>query len=182
MTDTLLRSVASPLEVVGDGRTIIGLVCPYDKIATVNDGFGPFRETFDRGAFDRITRAKPTFVRLHLEHTGAWVGRGDRWLPSEDGLRMALRVDDTDQGRAAVYKIRDGQTPGFSIGFVPGKTMTKMHADGPVEHRMSVKALHHVAVVPQPAYADAQVASVRACSTEAERLVAWQAWLNSQSP
>ena len=178
MSEFVVRSVVSPVEVVGDGRTVVGLVAPFGQIATVDDGFGPYRETLDPGCFDRVMRARPQHVRVHLEHAGQWVGRGDRWMSSDKGLTMALRLDDSEFGRAAAFKVRDGQTPGLSIGFVPGKTITKMHDDGPVEHRVTIKSINHVALVPMGAYAEAQVSSVRAAS--ADRIALWQEWLQAQ--
>lgn len=157
MSDVLVRATVAPLEVTGDGRTVIGLVVPYGRVATVDDGFGPYRELFEPGAFAKPMKGRAQYVRVHLEHPGAWVGRGERWLDTEAGLSMALRLDDTEAGRAAAFKVRDGQTPGLSVGFVPGRTNTKMHPDGPVEHRLSVKSVHHVALVAQGAYPEAQV-------------------------
>lgn len=182
MSDIIIRSVPAGLDVVGDGRTVVGLVAPYGQIATVDDGFGPFRETIDAGAFAKVLRARPQFLRLHLEHVGEWVGRGDRWLDSEDGLSVAMRLDDTEAGRTAAFKIRDGQTPGLSIGFVPGRTVTRMHDDGPVEHRVTIKSLHHVALCPVGAYAEAAVTAVRSRNDRADsdRISSWQRWLTAQ--
>jgi hypothetical protein len=180
VSDYLIRSVASPLEVVGDGRTVVGLVAPYGQVAEVDDGFGPYREVIEKGAFAKVMRARPNFVRLHLEHGGAWVGRGEKWLDSEDGLAMSFRLDDTEPGRTAAYKVRDQQAVSFSVGFVPGRTATRLHPDvGPVEHRMTIRSLHHVALCPQGAYAEAQVAAIRSAPS-VDRLAIWQRWLDSQ--
>jgi HK97 family phage prohead protease len=177
--DMLIRSVVTPLDVAGDGRTVIGMVCPYERPTLVDDGFGPFTEQVDRGAFARILeRSEPRYVRLHLEHRGTWVGRGERWLDSRDGLSMSFRLDDTEPGRVAAFKLRDGQVPGLSVGMVPGRTRTVLGRDGPVEHRMTIKALHHVALVPEGAYPEAMVSAVRHRS--ADRLSAVQQWLETQ--
>lgn len=179
MSDVLIRSVVAPLDVVGDGRTVIGVVAPYNRVAVVNDGWGPYRESFEPGAFARVIRCRAQAVHVNLEHPGQWVGRGDRWMDSGSGLSMSMRLDDTEGGRTAAFKIRDGQLPGLSIGFVPGRTVTKMTADGPVETRMSVRAIHHVALVPEGAYDDAQVTAVRHAS--ADRVALWQVWLDAQT-
>lgn len=178
MTELLIRAVTTPLEVAGDGRTLLAKVAPYGKVAVVDDGFGPYSEQFDRGCFERPMRARAQTVRLHLEHAGQWVGRGEKWMDGPDGLAMAFRLDDTAFGRAAAFKIRDGQTPGMSVGFVPGTTVTRTGRDGAVEHRVSIKAIHHVALVPQGAYEDAQVTAVRHQS--ADRLALLQEWLVAQ--
>lgn len=176
--DVLIRSVVAPLDVAGDGRTVIGVVAPYDRVAVVDDGFGPYRESFDRRAFSKVITCRAQAVRVHVEHPGSWVGRGDRWMDSDRGLSMAMRLDDTEAGRTAAYKIRDGQLPGLSIGFVPGRTVTKMTADGPVETRVSIRSIHHVALVPQGAYEQAEVTAVRHAS--ADRVALWQLWLDAQ--
>jgi HK97 family phage prohead protease len=182
MSDVLIRAVVSPLEVRGDGRTVTGLVCPYDQVARVNDGWGEYRECFDRGAFAKVMRGNPTFVRVHLEHPGQWVGRGECWLDSDQGLGLGMRLDDTEAGRTASFKIKDGQTKGLSIGFVPGRTRTRMHEDGPVEHRETIRTIHHVALCPQGAYNDARVTAVRSASHEPpERLLTWRQWLDTQN-
>lgn len=179
MTDMVIRSVVTPLDVAGDGRTVIGMVCPYDSPTTVDDGFGSYVEQVDRGAFDRIIeRSQPRYVRLHLEHHGAWIGRGDSWLDARDGLSMSFRIDDTEAGRNAAFKLRDGQVPALSVGMVPGRTRTRIEPGGPVEHRMTIKALHHVALVPEGAYPQATVSAVRHRSTD--RLASVQQWLDTQ--
>lgn len=180
MSDVLVRSMVSDFAVVGDGRTVVGLAVPYGEVITVNDSFGEYRETFDPGAFARVTRARPNYLKLQIMHDGPWIGRGDRWLDSPAGLGIAFRLDDTEGGRTAAFKVRDQQLAGLSIAFIPGKTMTKMHPDGmPVEHRVTVKSLEHVALVDRPAYADAAVSAIRSKSVEADRLAVWQAWLDS---
>lgn len=180
MTTPLIRSGVAPLEVVGDGRTVIGMVVPFDRVAEVDDGFGLYNESFDPHAFDKVMRSEPRWVRLHLEHGGPWVGRGERWIPTDAGLSMALRLDDTADGAAAAFKLRDGQLPGFSVGFIPGRTVTRMVEGRPVEVRMTVKTLHHVAVTPTPAFAEAQVTAIRSAPS-VDRVSLWQAWLDNQS-
>lgn len=176
--EMLIRSVVTPLEVAGDGRTLLGTVIPYNRVAVVNDGFGAYREQFETGAFHKVIQCRAQSVRVHLEHPGQWVGRGDRWMDSPSGLAMAMRLDDTELGRIASFKIRDGQTTALSIGFTPGRTITKMTPDGPVESRVNVRALHHVALVPEGAYDEALVTAVR--HTSADRVALWQEWLDVQ--
>lgn len=178
MTDVLIRSVVTELDVAGDGRTIVGTIVPYDKPTVVDDGFGPYVEVVERGAFAKILRNPPRYVRVHLEHLGPWVGRGERWLDGAEGLAMSMRLDDTEGGRAAAFKVRDGQCPALSVGMVPGRTRTVLGPDGPEEHRVTVRSLHHVALVPQGAYAEATVSAVRHQSTD--RLALWRQWLDTQ--
>jgi HK97 family phage prohead protease len=180
MTALLTRSVAAALEVVGDGRTVVGLVAPYNSPTVVDDGHGPYTEVIDRGAFAKLIGAgHARYVRLHLEHDGPWIGRGERWLDSDQGLSMAFRIDDSERGREASFKLSDEQVPGLSVAYQPGRTVTRDSREhGKVVHRQTVKCLHHVALVPQGAYPEAQVSAVRHAS--ADRLSLFEAWLTDQ--
>ena len=40
-----------------EGRTLISRLVPYNEVATVNDGMGPYQEMFVPGAFDSQMRA-----------------------------------------------------------------------------------------------------------------------------
>jgi HK97 family phage prohead protease len=180
-----IRAIDQNLAVTGDGRTVTGLLAPYGEVARVDDGFGPYWETFDPGCFDRCVRhGNASYLRVQLEHNGHWVGRGQvfRDDPSK-GLAADLRLDDTEAGREAAFKIRDGQTPGLSLAFLPGngphntETVHHKRDNREVVHRKRVKALHHVALCQFPAYATAQVAAVREAPIGAPaRLAYWQDW------
>jgi len=173
-----IRSIEAPLEITGDGRTVIGLLAPYSERARVDDGFGPYWETYEPGCFDRCLRGSPSYLRVQLEHNGHWVGRGNAWRDSPEGLRAEMRLDNTEAGKEAAFKIRDGQTPGLSLAFLPGLSPTIRHRDGTdVVHRRKIKAIHHVALCQQPAYANAQVEMVReAPMGPPARLAYWQDW------
>lgn len=180
MSDGLyLRAVDSQLSVTGDGRTVVGLLAPYNEITQVNDGFGPYYETFDPGCFARCIRGSASYLRVQLEHNGHWVGRGHAWQDGPTGLAAQLRLDDTEAGREASFKIRDGQTPGLSLAFRPSPSdPTRQHEDGrSVVHRQRVKALHHVALCQVPAYSQAQVTAVRSAPEgPPARLQYWKDW------
>jgi HK97 family phage prohead protease len=165
----LYRSFA-PVDLETDGRTVVGLAAPYGEIARADDGAGPYHETFDPGAFAQVVERWPARrCKVQLEHPervgmGAWVGRGQEWHDGPDGLRVVLRLDDTEDGRAAAYKIRDGQTPAMSIAFVPGESEQQWHEalGAQVLHRRAVRAISHVALVPAGAYLGARVEALRA--------------------
>lgn len=179
MENLLFRTVEAPVDVIGDGRTLVGLVAPYGRVAEVDDGFGPYREVIDRGAFAGVMRAEPRKIKVQLLHRGDWVGRGYQWHDGDDGLRMVLRLDDTEPGRVAAYKVRDGQTPGLSLGFLAGKSRTLVDAEGvPVVHRERIKFVDHVALCEAPAYADATVESLRSAPVArvAERVEYWRVY------
>lgn len=174
-----IRSVESALEITGDGRTVVGLLAPYNEIARVDDGFGPYWETYETGCFERCIRGNPSYLRVQLEHNGHWVGRGAVWRDGPKGLAAEMRLDNTEAGREAAFKIRDGQTPGLSLAYLPGQNRTVVHKDGrEVVHRRRVKAIHHVALCQTPAYAAAQVEMVRDAPPDGppERLAYWQEW------
>jgi HK97 family phage prohead protease len=173
-----IRSYESELSVTGDGRTVCGMLAPYNELAFVDDGFGPYWETFQPGCFDRCIKGQPSYLRVQLEHNGHWVGRGDVWRDSSHGLEADMRLDNTEAGREAAFKIRDGQTPGLSLAFLPGKSPTRNISGKQVVVRERVKAIHHVALCQQPAYMGAQVEMVRSNSYQGppERLAYWQDW------
>lgn len=173
-----IRSCESELEVTGDGRTVTGMLAPYNQLARVNDGFGDYWETFQPGCFDRPLRGSPSYLRVQLEHNGHWVGRGNVWRDGTVGLSADLRLDNTEAGREAAFKIRDGQTPGLSLAFLPGRSPTRQIQGKKVVVREKVKAIHHVALCQQPAYTSAQVEMVRSAPPEGppERLAYWQEW------
>lgn len=173
MTEILLYRAHGPVTVdpaPGDGLTVTGLAAPYNEITVVDDGDGPYHECFDPGAFTHIVERWPARrLKVQLEHPdrfgrGTWVGRGQAWRDGPEGLRVELRLDDTPDGHAAAFKIRDGQTPGMSIEFVPGAVERRWHPElgAEVTHRRNVRAIGHVALVPQGAYRGALVEAVRA--------------------
>jgi HK97 family phage prohead protease len=170
-TPPLLYRSFAPVDLENDGRTVVGLAAPYGEIALADDGAGPYHETFDRGAFAPVVSRWPARrMKVQLEHPervgmGAWVGRGQEWHDDHEGLRVVLRLDDTEDGRSAAYKIRDGQTPAMSIAFVPGLSESEYHQDlaAPVLHRRQVRAISHVALVPEhhATYSGARVEALR---------------------
>lgn len=181
--DIYVRSFETELALTGDGRTIHGMLAPYNEVAQVDDGFGPYWETFEPGCFERCIKPNSNYVanylRVQLEHNGHWVGRGAFFRDQPSGLCADLRLDDTEAGREAAFKIRDGQTPGLSLAFQPtAYNPTIKHRDGrQVLHRKKVKGLHHVALCQTPAYQSAQVTAVReAPPGPPERLAYWQDW------
>src|SRR5262245_5017654 len=115
-----IRSIETELSIKGDGRTVEGMLAPYNQPALVDDGFGPYWETFLHGCFQRCigNNDNARYLRVQLEHDGKWIGRGDVWRDTTEGLCARMRLDDTEAGREAAFKIRDGQTPGLSLGFM----------------------------------------------------------------
>jgi HK97 family phage prohead protease len=180
MLEHYVRQAA--LEVDGDGRTLTGYAVPYGVPAEVDDGDGPYLEAFDRGAFRHVVKA-PRVVELRYPHgrdLDGWVGKTLELVERDRGLWGRWRLDDPDEHPAAAlvgYKVRDGQLPGLSVSFTPGATR-ELRRDGRlVRVRQTVKVLHHVALVPDPAYAPVEPLAVRSSSSTpgAERARSWRA-------
>ncbi len=161
----------------GDGRSVHGLAVPFDRETTVNDGFGPYREVFRRGAFARTINAGVDRVKLLGNHNRQKFPLGKATSLTEDraGLVGEFRISNTREGDEALELVRDGVLDSFSVGFaqVPGKDRK---SKGLVE-RLEVK-LREVSLVAFPAYEGATVAGLRSqlsehlSDEELERLLA----------
>jgi uncharacterized protein len=153
------REFAAALEIRagGDGRTVQGLIAPYDVPTPIG---GRFTETFTRGSF--VTGRG---VGLFAGHP-----RDDRDLPvapagslteNGAGLLGEWRVSDTTAGRDLLTLIGDRAIGGLSVGFLADEAADEWSPDGrSVTRRRAV--LDHVAAVERPAYAGAAILSVRA--------------------
>ena len=173
--EPLIRAFPSAIDIEGDGRTVVGLLAPYNEEAEVDDGFGPYVETFVPGCFSRACKGRPEYLKVQLEHNGHWVGRGSAWRDTSRGLEAELRLDNTEAGREAAFKIADGQTPGLSISFIPGRVTNARSASGMrLVKRETVRALNHVALCQFPCYETALVEAVR--SRSADRVAYWNQW------
>lgn len=154
----LIRAIASDLSV--EGRTIVGLAVPFERVSTVCDGPGqrPYKEAFRRGAFMRTIAERGDRVKAHVEHQDQRlpIGRAVHLEERANGLETHLRVSATSDGNDVLALVRDGVLSGLSIGFRPIR-----HSDeGGVKYRTEV-ALNEISVVDRPAYPDAQIESLR---------------------
>ena len=153
------------LEVRGDGRTLYGVVVPFDTPTRISSRLeGAFTETFRRGAFERTIRERGGKVRLavlHDETTRLPIGRATELREDPAGLVGEFRVSATVQGDEVLALVRDGALDGLSVGFRPIR-------DRWSKGRQSVErlevALSEVSVVASPAYADARIVGVRAAT------------------
>lgn len=145
----------------GDGRTIHGLLMPFDRPTRISNTIeGTFVEIFRRGSFARTINEAGRKVRLqvlHDERTRLPIGASTVLTEDTDGLRGAFRVSKTRQGDEVLELIRDQALTGFSIGF---RSISDRKPKPGVIERIEV-ALHEVSVVASPAYDDARVAGVR---------------------
>ena len=164
-----------------DGRTVVVAVVPYDSPTRVDDGNGPYREVFRRGAFAHACRA-PTRVELRYSHRqeGPPYGFGTRLEETGSHLEGEFRVAECSDGDRILALVREGQLAGVSVGYVAGMSRNITDADGPLTERVQVKRLAEVSLVTAGAYEEARVLAIRQAverdlraAVERERLY-WQ--------
>lgn len=140
-----------------------GLCVPYDVPTTKA---GPRPEVFRRGAFATAATNAGKVRLTDNNHAGASrrpVGVASDLLEDVRDGRVGLwgrfRFYNTPEGRAAFENVREETYGGLSIGFVPVREEVRDGVRNVLEAR-----LHHVSLVDEPAYDDAQVVAVRAAS------------------
>src|SRR5262245_24040514 len=108
------RSFTGDLTIRGDGRTVFGYAVPFDVEAIVNDGYGDYVERFRRGAFRNVVKdhARVQFRYQHDDDLLAWIGNATLLREEDRGLYGEWRLDNSERGKQAAYKIHDGQLPG----------------------------------------------------------------------
>jgi HK97 family phage prohead protease len=159
MTETLTR-IAPDLELSrsGDGRTVCGIIAPFNRATTVDDGAGPYREAFVPGSFAKTIAERGHKVQFRAHHAKRTNPLGVASLLREDaaGVYGEFRVSKTQAGDEVLELVNDGALDSFSVGFAP---LRSRKANGIVE-RIEV-ALREVSIVCDPAYSDAVVMAVR---------------------
>ena len=168
-TDFVQRSFAAPELETGDGRTIVGLVVPFDIESEVSDppelgGTGiPYREVWRAGAFRNVVKA-PHLVRLNYEHgreLGAQIATGTELVERDDGLHATFRALESPFGDQGLALVRSGSAVGLSIG----ARMHERGSRGDPRHGLvepiRVARIEHVALTDHPAYVGAGVTAVR---------------------
>lgn len=165
----------------GEGRTILGIVVPFERTAEVSDG-GPFYpEMFRQGAFAKSIAERGDRVKLLSQHNGRANPLGRAIVLREDtiGLYGEFQVSKTAAGDEALELARDGALDSFSVGFAPVKH-TKV---GKTVVRTEVH-LREVSLVTFPAYEDARIAAVRSMlesSMTTEEVIRFVASLDSST-
>lgn len=161
MSESLSRAFVSDIEVRSDGRTIHGIVVPYDQPATVSDGGRPYREAFQRGAFNQALghmNGNYAKVKLLSQHQSGRnpLGRATMLRDDTSGLYGEFHVSDTAAGNEALSLVRDGALDSFSVGF----SAVKQAKRGDIVWRTEV-GIREASLVTFPAYAGALVGGVR---------------------
>lgn len=168
ISEPLHREVAVSLA-EGDGRTLVSRLVPYNEVAVVDDGRGPYKERFVPGAFNAQLRAadkiKAFLNYRHRQGIGDQIGHARQIMDRTDGLHGELKVLDTATGETALQLYHAGVLDRLSIEFVSRKHRL---VDGVVE-RLDAR-LVGIALVPEGAYTGAQVLAVREEPEESEQV------------
>lgn len=160
MTKSITRHFEPDLEVraAGGGRTITGIVVPFDRVARVSDGGPAYDEMFRKGSFAKTIAERGGRVKLLSQHNSSSNPLGRATMLREDaaGLYGEFQVSKTRDGDDALELVRDGALDSFSVGFAPVNHVTEKG----VTVRTEVK-LREASLVTFPAYEGALVTGVR---------------------
>ncbi|ANQ69436.1 HK97 family phage prohead protease [Rhodococcus sp. 008] len=161
--NTYTRALSSDLEIrsSGDGRTVHGIVVPFDSPTLIRDIDGEYEETFKRGAFARSIAERGDRIKFLSQHQRTSNPLGRAVLLREDpaGLYGEFQVSATQAGDEALELIRDGALDSFSVGFTPIREAWNRNK---TERTHYEAKLNEVSVVSFPAYEAAHIAGVRA--------------------
>lgn len=173
MSELISRAFSADLEVRADstGRTIHGVIVPFERVARVSDGGPSYDEMFRFGSFTKTIRERGDRVKLLSQHDARSNPLGRATLLREEpaGLYGEFLVSRTTAGDEALELVRDGALDSFSVGFTPIKHVMERGVKVRTEVGMRESSL-----VTFPAYADALVGGVRAedLTDEQVRLIA----------
>ena len=151
---------------VDDRHYIEGICVPWnrrtDRVETP--------ELFVRGAFADLVAsgAKVKLTDYNHDLKRIPVGYSTQIEDRDAGLWARFRINDTPEGESALRNTNAGVYEGLSIGFL---TRSEKIVDG-VRHVTSAR-LHHVSLVEEPAYREAQILAIRS-AMDAE-LSEWRA-------
>jgi HK97 family phage prohead protease len=160
MTDNLIRAFAGDLSIRADGtgRTIAGIVVPFDTVARVSDGGRPYDEMHQRGSFQKTISERGDRVKLLLQHDrNNPIGKASMLREDAAGVYGEFTVSNVPAGDQALELVRDGVLDSFSIGFAPVKSYKS--GDGTVVR--TENALREASLVTFPAYDGARIMALR---------------------
>jgi HK97 family phage prohead protease len=154
------------LEVRYEQRTIELVIMPYDTDTTVFAGGRWVTESIAPGAFEGVER-RANRIKVNRDHdVTRTVGRVVALHPSRaEGLVGELKIGRSALGDETLEYAADGILDA-SAGFAPFPG-GEHYLDQRARRRITKAYLGHVALVPEPAYADARVLSVRHAELEA---------------
>jgi uncharacterized protein len=159
MTENLIRAFAGEaVRADRTGRTIAGIIVPFDVVARVSDGGAPYNESFQRGAFAKTIADRGDRVKLLYQHNSLEpIGRATLLEERDGGLYGEFQVSNVSRGDTALELVNDGVIDSFSVGF----SGMKAEKRGGVTVRTEVK-LREASLVTFPAYDTARISAVRA--------------------
>jgi uncharacterized protein len=161
----IAREVNAAVEIAADGRNVEMLCVPYDRPVMVDDGLGPYREEFARGAFTGATKA-PNRTLLEFEHwtpgLAGVIGHGAHFEERGDALYGRFRMGRNSDGDKALELIDEGVLTSASIFFEP-KDHLRIGRD---TIRRTRVMLDRVALCRVGAYPEARVLAVRTASVD----------------
>lgn len=161
MSDSILYRdiVGAELRADGDGRTVHGIVVPYNERAEISDFAGSYIESFARGSFARSIALRGHKVKLMAAHDSRRfpIGRATSLVERDNGLYGAFAIPATREGDDVLELVRSGTLDSFSVGFTP----VRDRREGDVLVRTEC-AIREVSLVGIPAYEGASVAGIRA--------------------
>ncbi len=168
----LIRDFVADIEIRSDGtgRTVHGILVPYNTPARVSDGGPSYEEMFVLGAFERDIEARNGDFRgvkfLYQHNHDEPIGRAVELREDASGLFGAFRVAKTARGDEVLELLREGVLDSFSIGFRPVDPAPgdPIKVGEPVVRTKA--SLRETSLVTFPAYAGALVAGVRAIEPE----------------
>jgi HK97 family phage prohead protease len=145
-----------------DTHILEGICVPWDR-PTVKAG--PRPEVFRRGAFPDLADARGKVRLIDENHAKGRrpVAVGDAFEDRAAGLWGRFRFYRTDEGRNAYANVVENTYGGLSIGFHALREEMRAGVRNVIAAR-----LHHVSLVDDPAYDDAQITAVRAADPLAE--------------
>ena len=158
-----------------DGHHLVGIVAPFGALYDA----GRYLERFAPTAFDKSIQERGTRIPLLEQHATDRlpIGMATNWQKSREGLVGDFLLARTARGEEARQLALDGMVTGFSVGFVPVRNQTEEMDGRKLITRQEVK-LDHVGFVRNPAYAEAQLVSVRSYDPDdpeqATRLAKWR--------
>lgn len=135
-------------------REVEGIGVPYGQEVELWPGVF---EQFERGAVDLDLSADALLFYGHREPIGRVVEQRNE----DDGWHPRATISDTTAGRDAHTLARDGVLSKLSVGFEPIEFNERIEDDGTVHITHTRVRVREVSLVPMPAYAGAELSSVR---------------------
>lgn len=156
MSEMLYRTVTPELELraKGDGRTIYGIVVPYNTPMRIDSRL---TEQFARGAFNHQLNApnRVRFAREHVNLGGTLIGAAKMLRDDAKGLYGEFRVSRTPVGDETLELVKDGALTQLSVGF---REVANGRLPGGIVERLKAH-LFEVASVIEGAYGEHAVAA-----------------------